>query len=228
MLPKPLIEQVTSDGRNACRRDVGKPHAGQHAGAEVFDQHVRSLDQPRQDQLRLRLAQVQHDRALIAIELGKIPGETVLDGALTADRVTLGRFDLDDVGAQVAKQRGAERAREHTCQVEDPHSGQRHLPFPCISSADQSGSARIRQKSEQHCRARRLDQAGDVPPAARDADGRTCGLLGRPRRHENYLMQIRIVRHDFDAGKSRPRHNRRPFSCSAGIIQLPRRKGNRR
>ena len=75
------------------------------------------------------LSQIQTQRTFVAIELGEIPREPIADRTLTADRVTLRRLDLQDVGAEIAEQRGAERARQNPGKIEHPDAGQLHVRF---------------------------------------------------------------------------------------------------
>ncbi len=118
---------------------VVEAHARQHAGAEILYQHIRPLDQARQCLLRLRRAQVEDDRAFVAVELGKVIGQAILFGALVADGVTFRRLHLDDLRTHVAQQSGAERAGEDACEIEDLDPGerpsQRHLRFLSVVAA---------------------------------------------------------------------------------------------
>ncbi len=101
-------------------------HRGEHAGAVVVDQHITLRDQPRQDVAAFVGAQVQRDRALVAVVVGEIPGQPVPARALVAHRVALAwRLHLDDVGTKIAQQHGAERTGQHAREIEHADTGER-------------------------------------------------------------------------------------------------------
>ncbi len=103
------------------------------AGAEVLAQDVRRRHQALEELLALGLAQVAGDAAPAPALHG--PEQRVVGAVLhrdeRADRaheVTLARqLDLDDVGAELAEQPGAERCGDPRPDIDHPDAGQRPL-----------------------------------------------------------------------------------------------------
>src|SRR3984885_5307052 len=94
-------------GHDQFRIDVldllpAEPHAIEHAGAEIFHQHVAAPDQRGQHFLALRVLGVERDRALVVIEHGEIQAVDVRDILQLAARdvADAGTLDLDYVGAE--------------------------------------------------------------------------------------------------------------------------------
>ena len=118
------------------RVQLGEPrlaeaHAGEHAGPVVLDQHVGPLEETGQDGLALLGVEIEGDRLLVPVELGEVPRQAVHDRALPANGIALARrLDLDDLGAHVAEEHAAERARENAGQVDDAETGQGHRANP--------------------------------------------------------------------------------------------------
>ena len=105
----------------------GEPHAVERAGREVLHQHVAVLDQALEDFLALGMLGVDGDRALVAVEHGEIEAVGALHVAQLAARdvADAGPLDLDAVGAHVAQELRAGRARLHVGEVEDAHAVER-------------------------------------------------------------------------------------------------------
>jgi len=69
---------------------------------------------------RTSAAQIERERALVAVEPGEIPGKTVLDGALSAERIAnAGRLHLDNIRAHIGQHAGAERPGQDARQIDD-------------------------------------------------------------------------------------------------------------
>ena len=98
----------------------GQAHAVERAGREILDQHVAMLDQALEDLLALAVLGVDGDRALVAVEHREIEAVLPLHVAQLAARdvADAGTLDLDAVGAHVAEQLRAGRARLHVGEVE--------------------------------------------------------------------------------------------------------------
>ncbi len=93
---------------------------------EVLDQDVGAFQQAQQHRLTLRLADVERDRALVAVDADEIAGVTFVERrAPVAHLVTLRRLDLDHVGAMIGQDHRAVRTAEDAGQVDDLQAGQR-------------------------------------------------------------------------------------------------------
>ena len=98
-------------------QNVGRePHLFQRAGPVVLDQHVGLGDETQQRVLRRRVAQVEHDGALVAA-VG-LPVQRLAVVAPLAQRIALRRLDLDDVGAEIAELQRQHVAGDEPRQVE--------------------------------------------------------------------------------------------------------------
>jgi len=72
------------------------------------------------------MSQIESQGALVAVEPGEIPAQTVAHDTLPADRVALARsFDLDHVGTHIGEQHRAERPGEDAGQIDHAQSRQR-------------------------------------------------------------------------------------------------------
>ena len=98
----------------------GQAHAVERAGREILDQHVAMLDQALEDFLALGMLGVDRDRALVAVEHREIEAVLALHVAQLAagDVADAGTLHLDAVGAHVAEELRAGRARLHVGEVE--------------------------------------------------------------------------------------------------------------
>ena len=105
---------------------IAKPEPVRGTDAHVVHEHIRTLDQPPQRVHRRLALQVQHDAALVAVQIGEIrPHATGAAGPDLARGVAAGDFDLDDIGAEIAQPLGAERPQHNGRQVDYPDPGQR-------------------------------------------------------------------------------------------------------
>jgi hypothetical protein len=98
-------------------------------GAEVLDQHVGPGAERREVAPALGVVEVEDGAALVGVAVEEreravrrmdVAGER----RPQASRISAGRFDLDDVGAEVREQASGQRAAE-VGQVDDPQMGER-------------------------------------------------------------------------------------------------------
>ena len=114
-------------GIEAVQFLLREAHPRQHAGAEVFDQHVGGFQKPGQRLPPLVGIKIQHHGFLVAVEAREIPRKAVLVMALPAHRIACGAFDLDDLRPHIPQQHGTERPGQHAGQVDHPDPVQRRL-----------------------------------------------------------------------------------------------------
>ena len=92
-----------------------------HAGAEIFDQHIRPRQQRQQRFAPFRLLEIQHHAPLVAI--GAVEVRAVPEDEMRRDdagRISDARgLDLDDVGAQVAEEHRGEGTRKERREIDD-------------------------------------------------------------------------------------------------------------
>src|SRR2546425_4853503 len=105
-----------------------------HAGAEILDQYVRLRDQPAHQRGARLLADVDGEPTLVAVQPLEVEaadlGREAAGAVGVADAVAAaGLLHLDDVGAQVAEQRRAPRARRLVREVDDTDASQRRVPL---------------------------------------------------------------------------------------------------
>jgi hypothetical protein len=75
----------------------------------------------------LLCAEVERQRALVAVEPGEIPGEALAGRALAAQGIADARcLHLDDIRAHIGQHAGAERPGQDARQIDDPDPRQRH------------------------------------------------------------------------------------------------------
>ena len=102
---------------------------GERADLEVLDQDIGLGDQLQRDLLALLLADIQRDRALVAVdadEVGAFLGAGHERGREAARVVAGARpLDLDDIGAKVGQHLRAGRTRQHPGEVEYAQAFQR-------------------------------------------------------------------------------------------------------
>jgi len=105
----------------------GKTHAVEHAGAEVFHQHVARRHQRGQHLLASGVLGVEGNGALVVVEHGEIQAVHIRDVLqLPAGDVTrAGTLDLDHVGAEPGQQLCTGRSRLNVREVEDANVLQR-------------------------------------------------------------------------------------------------------
>src|SRR5690554_5062639 len=112
-------------------RLVAETQAGQDAGAIVFDDNIGRRYERLDDGLRVRIADVEHDRALVASEdigfaerqpcrlVESIPAE---NPGLLFDLARI--FDADDFSSHVGQQPGAIRSWQEPREVDHPDARQ--------------------------------------------------------------------------------------------------------
>ena len=93
-------------------------------GPEVVHQDVRALHQPSQHGEPVGMLQVETDAVLVAIDSEERAALVRQRRGVVAQVVALGRLDLDDLGAEVAQQGAAIRARHVAAQVEHGDTAQ--------------------------------------------------------------------------------------------------------
>ena len=142
------VGAVGAEGGDADPDDVGRVRAHRivvdaevrEGGlADVGDEDVRRGDEAREDVPRARLAQVDGDAALVAVQAQEGGALVAAAGAEVAAVVADERLDLDDVGAEVPEQGRGVGAREHGGEVEDADAGER----PCAKGRVSGGLIRI-------------------------------------------------------------------------------------
>src|SRR6185503_12033973 len=113
-----------------------EPHALHDAGAKIVHDRIGAIDEAAQQRLLLRIPQIEHDAALVAVE-------AAIDRVLQTRRVGIrrareiagaGTLDLDDVGAVVAEHLRGARPHHHLGEIDDPDAfeRQRHAAFSSI------------------------------------------------------------------------------------------------
>ena len=140
---------------------VGEAPVLERAGAEVLDHDVRAFHQRARDRLAVRLPQVDGDRSLVARLHVPPQRRAVLHVAPIAQRVAgAGRLELDDVGAELGQDLGAERACDQRAQFHDRQArerarGRRSVGHQALRTIICSSAATI---GVANCHALALDQ----------------------------------------------------------------------
>ena len=89
------------------------------ADPQVFEHHVRALEQPEKQLAAFRPLQIDRDAPLVAIQIHEVRGFVAVERrSPRAGDVAVDRFDLDDVGAVVAEHGGREGSGQRMRQVE--------------------------------------------------------------------------------------------------------------
>src|SRR5207302_672485 len=100
---------------------------GHLARAEILDQHVALHRQPAGERLAAGLFEIERQGLLVAA-LDIPPQRVVAAGRTQAPAAELialaGRLDLDDLGAELGPQSGAERAGDQTAHLQHPQPGE--------------------------------------------------------------------------------------------------------
>ena len=119
------VDDLWIDGAHGFVPDTQAIH---RAGAEVLDDHIGSLGHAQKNRLAGGRLQIETQASLVPVlrhELHAFAIDelvTEVAGQVTARRL----LDLDDVGAQITEQHGADRAGRHDAQVEDGVAAQGH------------------------------------------------------------------------------------------------------
>ena len=119
------VNDLRIDGTHGLVADAQAIH---RAGAKVLDDHVGRLCHAQKHRLASRRLQIEPQAALVPVLRHELHAFAVHElVAQVAGEVAARRlFDLNDVGAQIAEQHGADRTGRHDAQVEDGVAAQRH------------------------------------------------------------------------------------------------------
>src|SRR4029077_11549865 len=91
----------------------------------IVHQNIALPDQSQQHRRRIRLLQVEHERALIAVKVQEHMAHLAVSGGLgIAHDVAARRLDLDYLGAEVAEDLRRERPKYHSGEVEYLDAGE--------------------------------------------------------------------------------------------------------
>ena len=97
------------------------------ADPEVLNQGIGLADQVMHDGQALRLLQVDHHAALVAVEREEgghfSRGRDVLEAMGPVELAGPGRLDLQDIGAQIPQAQPGERTRQHLRAVQNGDAG---------------------------------------------------------------------------------------------------------
>ncbi len=119
--------QLTMSGLMRWSSVAREPDLLHDAGPEVVEHDVGGRDQLAQHLLAFGAAQVERQRALVAVERREVEAEAVAHDALLAHRVAVvDVLDLDHLGAHVREEHRAERAGQDARQVDDADALQLH------------------------------------------------------------------------------------------------------
>ena len=144
-----LRREALDLGEDQARIDGAQPRiveAQSREGARrhVLDEHVRLLDQPREQRLALLALEIAGDAALVEVEVDEIVGVGVgaVAEAPAARLAAVGLLHLDDVGAEPGQRLGAGGARLELGEVENLDARQRRrragrwclFRLPCLAS----------------------------------------------------------------------------------------------
>ena len=108
-----------------AHRGVAEAEPIEHTRPEVLEHDVGGGRETGDDVAAAVEAQVDGDASLPAVLLGEVHREPADPRLRRAGEVTLGRLDLDHVGAEVGQRLAARRARQHPRQVEDANAVER-------------------------------------------------------------------------------------------------------
>ena len=105
---------------------VAEAPAFEGAGAEVLGDEVGARDELEEEVTAARGAHVEGDRLLVPRQRRPVERVALPEGVDGAQGVAgAGQFDLDDLGAEVPEERGAERGGDHGGEVEDAQPDER-------------------------------------------------------------------------------------------------------
>jgi hypothetical protein len=107
-------------------RFVVEPEPLHRLRPDVVDQGIGALRELQQRLLAGRLLQVEHDAALVAVQVEEQrAGARATAGAGGAQHVAAGRLDLDHVGTEVRQHLGRRRSHDDFGDVDDAQAGER-------------------------------------------------------------------------------------------------------
>ena len=125
--------EAATDQRGVQRLEPSpvKAHRRHDPGSEILDQHIAARDQLFEHRAAITAAQIQGQRALVAVERREIPAQPVPHRPLPAHRVARARgFDLDHLGPHIGQDHRAERPGQNARQIDHADTRQRHAPPP--------------------------------------------------------------------------------------------------
>ena len=126
------IDDLRVDGSDFFVRQLQPLH---RLRPHVIEQYIGGLDQFLQCGQTFGVFQVEHDRALVAVVVQEdVPHRLVPHRRDMAQDVSVRRFDLDDVGAEVTQQLGGKGAQNNRAQVQYTYAVQRLSH--CIAPVD--------------------------------------------------------------------------------------------
>ena len=105
----------------------GETEACQNARSKILNQGIGRSNERLQGGAPFGRFEIQNNGALVAVEAGKVPTETIAPFTLRADRVATRGFNLDDVGTEIAQNLSKKWARQDSREVHDSVAAQRLL-----------------------------------------------------------------------------------------------------
>ena len=120
------VQRAVDDGGIAGEDRIRiEAQTGDLLRPDVVDEGIGRIDQPPEGVARGLGLEVEHDAALVAIRAHEDRAHPGAAGrADGAGDIALRRFDLDDLGPEIAQQLGRVRPVDHRRQVEDTQPGQ--------------------------------------------------------------------------------------------------------
>ena len=193
-----MIEHDTSRGLPAARSvSPSRPQRRHQPGPEGLDQHVGARAELARQLAVARVAEVERDRALVAVEpevVGASRRRATAAPRGACRRPPSGPLDLDHVGAEVAQHHRGERAREHAREVGDEEAVERagdggHRARSLVSGPMRD-ARRLRPPPRLHAAAPTCCAA---PSCARRCSRRVAGVdrLRDPRRRARAARERR-------------------------------------
>ena len=96
---------------------------GDGAGFQVLHEDVGAGDHGGEERLVCRLAEIEHDQFLAAVEPDEIAAFAVHEVVIAAREVAFRPLDLDDARAGVGQPAGAHRRRDRLLERDDEEAG---------------------------------------------------------------------------------------------------------
>src|SRR5262249_6629334 len=105
-----------------CEDLVIESQTTHYAGAKILDDDVAPGGKLANQVEPCRMAEIDRHASLPAIEAREIGALAITKRRLKADKVALGRFDLDNLRAEIGQHPGAVRSRDDGREIENPHA----------------------------------------------------------------------------------------------------------
>jgi hypothetical protein len=121
------------------------------AGPAILDEHVGLEHQRAGEVARGRVLEVEHDRALAAVDRCEVLAEAFGDRRPLPHRVAVGRLDLRHVGAEVGEQHAAKGARRHVAELDDAHAREGAEGFLAHASVPAPAAPRTSRRRPPRC-----------------------------------------------------------------------------